>query len=738
MAAHDHDMPPAGEPVPARQGYVLAVLVLVASLALVAVYAVGAGQREQALAEARLAAEAEQVAARLRQQLLTYELITRGGVSLLAAIDRPSARQWRNYADGLDLPRRFPAMLGLCYVAALSPAQLQEFQLEQRDATRSLFRVDPPGPRAEYGPVVLLEPQTLANADVIGFDMLTEPVQAEAMAAARESAAARITAPLPEVQDGEGPGLVIYAPVYRAGLVPANPSARASALAGWVCAPFRLDLFVTRAVPVEREGLSLRIVDIGPGDDEAAEGLPVYPIDASGFPGADAAGVRHSLVEEVYGRRWRLDFHQAPDRGEEAGLMGPAGTIYAGVLASLLLFAVALVLARTQSRAQRIAAAMSASYRRSELRFRNAMRFSAIGKALLDGDGRIIDVNLALADILRALPEELMGREFNAFFVGGGEGEGGAAGEAEARARAASTSVYRVTRDLRRDDGETRHVHLTYARVPGEQGQDFASLVQVEDITDRLRAEAQVLALNRTLEARVALRTRELTRANEELESFAYTISHDLRAPLRAIDGFSRMVLERHGEAFDEVGRGYMARVRAATARMSELIDALLKMARVSRTELRREPLDLSAMAEDIVAELQQADPEREVEVEIEPGLSASGDSTLVRNLLGNLLGNAWKFTRDRRPARIAFRRVREAGDAWFEVADNGIGFDQAYASKLFRPFQRLHAATEFAGEGVGLASVKRIIERHGGMIVGEGVPGEGARFRFTLPDEAA
>src|SRR5690606_7381590 len=541
----DHDIPPAGEPVPARQGYVLAVLVLVASLALVAVYAVGAGQREQALAEARLAAEAEQVAARLRQQLLTYELITRGGVSLLAAIDRPSARQWRNYADGLDLPRRFPAMLGLCYVAALSPAQLQEFQLEQRDATRSLFRVDPPGPRAEYGPVVLLEPQTLANTDVIGFDMLTEPVQAEAMAAARESAAARITAPLPEVQDGEGPGLVIYAPVYRAGLVPANPSARASALAGWVCAPFRLDLFVTRAVPVEREGLSLRIVDIGPGDDEAAEGLPVYPIDASGFPGADAAGVRHSLVEEVYGRRWRLDFHQAPDLGEEAGLMGPAGTIYAGVLASPLLVAVALVLARTQSRAQRI------------------------------------DVTLALADILRALPEELMGREFNAFFVGGGEGEGGAAGEAEARARAASTSVYRVTRDLRRDDGETRHVHLTYARVPGEQGQDFASLVQVEDITDRLRAEAQVLALNRTLEARVALRTRELTRANEELESFAYTSSHDLRAPLRAIDGFSRMVLERHGEAFDEVGRGYMARVRAATARMSELIDALLKMARV-------------------------------------------------------------------------------------------------------------------------------------------------------------
>src|SRR5690606_20395835 len=195
-----------------------------------------------------------------------------------------------------------------------------------------------------------------------------------------------------------------------------------------------------------------------------------------------------------------------------------------------------------------------------------------------------------------------------------------------------------------------------------------------EDITDRLRAEAQVLALNRTLEARVALRTRELTRANEELESFAYTISHDLRAPLRAIDGFSRMVAERHGDAFDEVGRGYMARVRAATLRMGELIDALLKMSRVSRGELRREALDLSAMAEDIVSELAQGEPERRVRVSIAPGLHASGDSALVRNLLGNLLGNAWKFTRDAADARISFGLVHADGQDWFEVADNGVG----------------------------------------------------------------
>ena len=146
------DPKPPGEPLPARQGYLLAVLVLVASLTLVAIYATGAGRRDRALDEARLAAEAEQVVARLRQQLLTYELITRGGVSLLAAIDRPSARQWRKYAEGLDLPRRFPAMLGLCYAGSMSPAQLQEFQLDQRSSERTLFRVDPPGARAG-GPI---------------------------------------------------------------------------------------------------------------------------------------------------------------------------------------------------------------------------------------------------------------------------------------------------------------------------------------------------------------------------------------------------------------------------------------------------------------------------------------------------------------------------------------------------------------------------------------------------------
>ena len=249
------------------------------------------------------------------------------------------------------------------------------------------------------------------------------------------------------------------------------------------------------------------------------------------------------------------------------------------------------------------------------------------------------------------------------------------------------------------------------------------------------RSEAEVRALNRSLEARVATRTRELREANRELEAFAYSVSHDLRAPLRAIDGFSAMLQEQQGDRLDAGGRAYLTRVRGAAARMGALIDSLLKLARYGRAELRREPINLGRIASDVEAELRAAEPERHVEVAIEPELFARGDPGLVRGLLQNLIGNAWKFTRGRSPARIEIGR--DPGTGEFFVRDNGAGFDDDYAGKLFRPFQRLHADEAFAGDGIGLASVKRIVERHGGTVRAEGKAGEGATFRFSLPDAA-
>jgi signal transduction histidine kinase len=250
------------------------------------------------------------------------------------------------------------------------------------------------------------------------------------------------------------------------------------------------------------------------------------------------------------------------------------------------------------------------------------------------------------------------------------------------------------------------------------------------------RSEARVRGLNRSLEVRVETRTRELSEANRELESFAYSVSHDLRAPLRAIEGFGRVLEDRYQSALDDTGRDYLRRVRGAAARMGELIESLLKVSRVTRGALQVEGLDLTRMAEEIVGELRAADPNRVVDVVIQPALQARGDRALVHSLLQNLLGNAWKFTRDREDARIVFGR-EEGGDVdrphAFFVHDNGVGFEQTYVDKLFRPFQRLHDEERFAGEGIGLATVKRIVERHGGSILASGRPGHGAVFTFTL-----
>ena len=225
----------------------------------------------------------------------------------------------------------------------------------------------------------------------------------------------------------------------------------------------------------------------------------------------------------------------------------------------------------------------------------------------------------------------------------------------------------------------------------------------------------------------------ELLAANAELDAFAYSVSHDLRAPLRSIDGFSQILLEDHAGALDAAGRESLQRVRAASQRMGMLIDDLLKLARVTRVEIRTEDVDLSGMAREIAAELQRATPERLVEFAIAPGLRARGDARLLRVALDNLLRNSWKYTAKQPEPRIEFQSVDANGGQAFMVRDNGAGFDMQYADKLFGVFQRLHSPAEFEGTGVGLATVRRIITRHGGRIWAEGVVDRGATFYFTL-----
>jgi light-regulated signal transduction histidine kinase (bacteriophytochrome) len=224
--------------------------------------------------------------------------------------------------------------------------------------------------------------------------------------------------------------------------------------------------------------------------------------------------------------------------------------------------------------------------------------------------------------------------------------------------------------------------------------------------------------------------------ANRELEAFSYSVAHDLRAPLRGIDGFSQALLEDYADKIDEEGRRHLNFLRESAQQMGRLIDDLLGLSRVGRAELNRSPVDLSALAQNVVAQLGKAEPDRQVEIAIADGIGAEGDAPLLRIALANLLGNAWKFTGKRAVARIEVGTMSLDGEAVYFVRDNGAGFDQAYEAKLFGVFQRLHSTHEFEGTGIGLATVKRIVNRHGGRIWAASEVDRGATFYFTLAGE--
>ena len=285
---------------------------------------------------------------------------------------------------------------------------------------------------------------------------------------------------------------------------------------------------------------------------------------------------------------------------------------------------------------------------------------------------------------------------------------------------------------LRRDgDGFTAEV--TLAPVRDENGETMAVSLIARDVTARKETEAELRNIQAELEQRVIERTEDLRYLNSELEAFTYSASHDLRAPLRGIDGFSQALIEDYGEKLDAAAARYVERIRSGAQRMGEIIDALLLLSRISTASLNLGRVDLGQLSREIMRELQESEPERRAQVEIERGMVVDADPQLIRIALQNILGNAWKFTRERDPAVISVGRAKELENTFY-VKDNGAGFDMAYAEKLFTPFQRIHHPTRFEGSGIGLGTVQRVINRHGGKVWGVGEPDVGATFYFQLP----
>jgi PAS domain S-box-containing protein len=367
----------------------------------------------------------------------------------------------------------------------------------------------------------------------------------------------------------------------------------------------------------------------------------------------------------------------------------------------------------------------------SEARFRSIFESAITGIALADQQGTVTDANDALAQLLGYSREELRGMNIDRFT----HPDDLAVELVYLRQLAIGQSeTYRMDKRYITRSGQVVWVDLLVALLRDELRRPCGVLGMVVDITERKNAEQIIRELNEGLERRVEERTAELAASNQELESFSYSVSHDLRAPLRAMNGFSHLLEAEYAARIDAKGLDYLARIRGASKRMGELIDNLLELARLGRLELRREKLDLTAIAKDICAGLAEQHPTRSVSWRVAQGLSARADPVLVKALLDNLLRNAWKFTAERELAQIEVFPLVEQGEKVFCVRDNGAGFSMQYADQLFKPFQRLHDPKRFEGTGIGLAIVQRIVRRHGGRIWASSEEGHGTTFHFTLP----
>ena len=344
--------------------------------------------------------------------------------------------------------------------------------------------------------------------------------------------------------------------------------------------------------------------------------------------------------------------------------------------------------------------------------------------------GLIVDANRRAAEMFACGQEQLRGQSLVALGCAAPPLVPEALSERLQAAAAGQPQLFECR--ARRADGSLfwAEVNLKRATIAGQE----RLLAVVRDITDRKLAEQELEALNRELEERVAQRTAQLEAVNRELEAFAYTVSHDLRAPLRAMSGFAKALLEDAADRLDDTGRDYARRIANAADRLGKLIDDILELSRLSRAEMHITTVDLSQLARSILEEMRQAEPSRQVEVVVQPGLEAQGDPGLLRVALENLLGNAWKFTSHHPRARIEFGATEVRGRTAFYVRDDGAGFDPKYAHRLFGVFERLHDPDQFPGTGVGLASVKRVVSRHGGEVWAEGEVERGATFYFTLP----
>lgn len=712
---------------------VLPLIVLAVSLTLTAAAAWAVRSLSEARDRARFAETVGETRQEIEGRVRTHVSLLLGGVGLFAASEKVTRPEFTRYVEVLGLDRHYPGVRAIGYAKRLRVDEERRVVDEAREEAAGDYRIWPDPADDERVAVYYIEPRHARNLAALGFDMWSEEARREAMVRACDSgepAASSLLRQMREIDpQAMRPGFALYAPVYAGAAVPATVEERRNRLMGFVYSPFPAGDFMA-SVLADNGGrpVGVRVFD---GSEASEDHLLHAPPNDPG----DAASHRAFARIDVAGRTWTLEFFTRPafDR-LSSGWIAPA-LLGAGIGASSVLF----LLSRAQASASAAARRHASSLMRSEALLREAgARHRAVLDAApdsivtMDANGRIVDFNPAAERTFGFSRDDIVGRIVEETPVAGalcGLNSAQLTRDLDASGPAPS----RVEQSGRRADGTDFPCEITVTPTRTEDGETFFA-AYIRDITERKRSEEEIRRLTEHLEERVRLRTDQLRQANEEMEAFSYSVSHDLRAPLRHVQGFAERVIRRLGGALDEESRRDLETVKRSARQGAALMDGLLNLSRMARVEVKRVPLDMNALVEESRNRLQGAAPGREVEWKVARLPRVEGDPALVRVVLDNLLGNAVKFTRSAARPRIEVGARHDEERTVFYVRDNGAGFDPQHAERVFGVFHRLHSGEQYEGTGIGLATVRRIVQRHGGATWAEAREGEGATFFFSLP----
>jgi PAS domain S-box-containing protein len=643
--------------------------------------------------------------------------------------------QFHAFVEALDLRKNYRGIESLGLAIQVASTRKEELIKTVRDLGVSEFHIWPPSDLPEICPLVIVEPRNDRSLASIGYDIFVEAEQWKTAKAATENGNPTASATVsldPASAASRKHGFLMLVPVYRGGGLPETIEERRTNVMGFVHCAFQTEeLLQTIIGRNTNSAIGLRIYD---GDGVSGDSL-IYQ--SAGWPPSSKFNRFNSTNGlSVASRRWTLAFASEPNFG--SGVNPTPITLLGGLVLSGLLWTVAASQSRAREAAERHAHELRQSegaLRESDARRLRAETFSSIMVAHVGLDGSLLKIPAALSVLVGYAEPELRGKSIKAISHPDDREPDERLRETLLTGRNKSANI--ETRLLARD-GNFAWLAFNYSLVTDADGKPLYFLTYIQDISERKRNEAEIRKLNTGLEQRVAARTAELEVAIEELKAFSYSVSHDLRAPLRHIDGFVTMLKDNSSVVRDEKAQRFARIISESAQQMGQLIDALLDFSRLGR-------VDLAVMTEvdvnEIVREIRQLfvfETERRViDWRIADLPKIPADRTLLRQVFANLVSNAVKYSAPRSPAIIEIGSEDRDQEVAFFVRDNGVGFDMNYADKLFCVFQRLHRKEEFEGTGIGLANVHRIVSRHGGRTWAESVIDHGATFYFTLPKRA-